>query len=230
MLITEKVFDLVFPKYCLGCGREGEWLCRSCRLFLRPKTDYRCPICRRLQPNCRTCFNCRKNSWLDGLWVLADYRQPLVAEIIKAVKYYYARDVLEVFNQVIIDYFSRVSGWKKSFWLVPVPLARRRFLNRGFNQAELIARSISQLVGNPLKSDFFKRKSGRPPQVSLSSVERRKNVQGVFQFNEKTPKSFRPPVVLVDDVYTTGATLQESAKVLRINGFSKVFGVVLARN
>lgn len=226
----QAVLDLLFPKKCLICSREGAWLCAKCRPILRPRIDLLCPICQRRENQAAVCSDCRAVSFLDGLWVLADYRQELIKKIIHGIKYDYFWSWSELFDLLIADYFRLHPAWSGDFILAPVPLHRHKQQARGFNQAELICQSLQRLYGNQIAGGLLSRVVDNQPQVSLLSADkRRQNMSGVFVFSGREKIDPRATIVLVDDVYTTGATMQECAKIIKQNGLSRVWGLAVAR-
>lgn len=222
--------DLLFPKKCLGCGQEGEWLCADCKLELRVNQTDCCPICQHSSFAGRVCGNCSNQSSLNGLWVLADYKNELIQKMIWRIKYDFIIELTDYFNELIVQYFSRGFNWESGFLLAPVPLHRRRFLRRGFNQAELICQAIQKVFDSEIAGALLKRTIHRQPQVNLPAHQRRENVKDNFVINQKVSAFYLDrKIILVDDVYTTGATMQECAKVLKEGGFQEVWGLVVAR-
>ncbi len=117
------------------------------------------------------------------------------------------------------------TGWPLDL-IVPLPLHRQREARRGFNQAELIARHAARAMDVPLVPALVRTRVA-PPQTGLSRPERHANVTGVFALRRSIPRS--GAVLLVDDIYSTGATLKEAASVLQRAGFT-VYGAVVAYN
>ena len=111
--------------------------------------------------------------------------------------------------------------------LVPVPLHPRRLRSRGYNQSELLARALSKKLGMEMDQRLLARTRNTPPQVSASREDRRDNVQGSFRCDGRVDKR---PVILVDDVATTGSTLMACAGALKDAGAASVWGLVLARD
>ena len=114
--------------------------------------------------------------------------------------------------------------------VIPIPLARKRLLFRGFNQSEVLAKKITQNFSWPLGQNIVSRQNSRQPQVGLRKKDRLANVRGIFKI--KYPASeFLPgkKILLVDDVVTTGATLDECAKVLTQAGAKEIWALVLAK-
>lgn len=221
--------DWLFPKQCLVCHCFGYWLCPVCQEKLKPNQLSFCPVCHQPQMTIKVCLGCRHKSFLDGLWVMADYQEPLIRQVIHLIKYNFAFELSSILDSLIKSYFETTTGWRNDFLLLPVPLHRRRFRWRGFNQAELLAAAVSRVKGNPIGEPLLKRVIYRSPQVKLNAVQRFKNIKDNFQFNNFYSRSLPSELVLVDDVYTTGATMQECARILKNNGVGQVWGLVIAR-
>jgi len=231
MAIIRFFEDLLFPKRCLGCGEEGSWLCSNCQSSIKVNLTEQCPICRQESPGSKTCNNCRDASSLDGLVVIGDYNDKLLQEIIKSIKYDFAEDLSHCLSPFIANYFSVNRGYSfDDFVLIPVPLYHRRYLTRGFNQAELISQEISQLFGNKIETNYLIRNKYLRPQAGLPAGKRFVNIHNNFKLNKKIEAKLLPQrVLLVDDVFTTGATTLECAKVLRAGGVKNIWGLALAR-
>lgn len=225
--LRDTILDLLFPKHCLGCGLEGDWLCPNCQKTIITLNFFYCPLCKRRLAEIGTCLSCGNNSYLDGLYVMADYENSLVKDIIHSLKYDFLTELSVNIRYLVQNYFSIRSNWQTDYLLVPVPLHRRKYLLRGFNQARIIAETISEVLGNKTEDVLARISSGRP-QVSLSAENRRHNVQGVYKLKDNLAVNTDRQVVLVDDVYTTGATMQECAKVLKRAGFKSVWGLAIA--
>ena len=114
----------------------------------------------------------------------------------------------------------------KKISVVPIPLHRHRMKDRGFNQAEKIARGFCQLTGYDLSARALIRVKKTKPMFDLNPEERTKNLQGAFCLNKKLPKH---PVLLLDDIYTMGTTVNESANILRRNKVNVIGSVVVAK-
>lgn len=215
--IRKHLLDWLFPIFCIGCGKEGTYLCDDCTT----KTFHSCHAVLLEQV---------PDSDLDGLWAITDYSNLLIRNIIKAIKYNYITDLTSVFDLLVKNYFINDS-WRGDYILVPVPLHKKRYLQRGFNQSELICKSIGDIFGNKIETRILKRKINNKPQAKLSDSERKENVRDIFEVDGSTQADhlFHKTIVLVDDVYTTGSTMQECAKVLKKHGFSSVRGLVLAK-
>ena len=206
-LSLEKVRDLLFPKFCAGCGQEGVWLCEGCLPVAGlPYED-------KTVPN------------LDSVTALFTYGENILSKLIKMFKYNYLLDIEDIFIKIVSE--TRFGNSWQDFVIVPVPLHARRQRERGFNQAEVLAKLFSEKFSLPINKNL-QRVIYTTQQAKLSGEARRINLKNAFVFNKGVDL---PPkkVLLVDDVYTTGATMQECAKVLRSSGVEVVCGLVLAR-
>jgi ComF family protein len=225
------LLDLIFPKFCLGCQKEGEWICKKCQKEIVFIKNPSCPNCQRLTKNGKFCPRCRPNSYLTGLIVAAHYQEGVLKEAIHTFKYEGVFDLKEELGKILAQRLERFKQQKQVI-IIPVPLHKKRLRERGYNQAELLAKEIIKFFPNfTLKNNLLiKTKQPKHTQVELSGQKRRKNVHGCFSINKKHPKLKSSLVILVDDIYTTGATLQECAKVIRKNcQVKEIWGLVLAK-
>ncbi len=201
------LLDLVFPRICVCCGKTGNHLCGTCLNNLKKK------------PNNFDVLG------LDGVWNFWDYKDYYAKSFIKALKYDFISDLGLEFDLIFKDSLRRhdLFGVSERAQLIPVPLHKKRQLWRGFNQAELIACSISRLTGLAVNNDLLFRSKSAGQQAKSGARERKKNISGAFFAKGRCDEA-----ILVDDVLTTGATMQEAAKTLRKSGVKKVWGIVLA--
>src|SRR3989338_9004373 len=134
------VKDCVFPIFCLGCDQEGIWLCDACRGKIDTRGVFVCPLCHHFTGTGASCSACLGKSALDGHIAITGYQEhSLIGRLIAALKYQYAEDRSSVFDSIVSKFAREQAGLMSSVDVVaPVPLHRRRFAERGFNQAELI--------------------------------------------------------------------------------------------
>lgn len=216
----ELLLDFVLPRACLGCGRDGVLLCASCGP--RMALPGRCPGCRKLSPAGLAHPKCHKRTGLDGIVALAAYADPLVRRALLAAKYDGVQD-LAVLLGARLGAAWQYAGLRKPAAVVPVPLHWTRERRRGFNQAERIAFGFSRATGLPVVPALRRVRSTRA-QSGIPSNRRRVNVKGAFKAMRPVPDR----VILVDDIATSGATLESSAAVLRDAGASWVEAAVVA--
>ncbi|MBN1331542.1 ComF family protein [Candidatus Dojkabacteria bacterium] len=172
---------------------------------------------------------CKRKTTLDGVVVCCKYNKT-VEHLIAELKYNFYTDIVNYLAEYYEAGFLLLPGDKAGTSLVPVPLHKRKLKSRGFNQAELIAKKlISKLrVSNEIDcQNLLVRIRNTKTQVGMSRKERIENLEDVFRINpkEKIPER----VVLIDDVMTTGTTLEECAYVLKNAGTKKIYALVFAR-
>jgi len=230
--IKKFLLDTLFPKFCLGCTREGTYFCADCQACLEISGDNFC-LCgdpKRLTGNGK-CRNCRSKK-LDGLYFAVSYQNKIVKKLIRQFKYEpFIKELSEPLTNLIITHFLLLDKggqiWKGKI-LVPIPLSKRKMKIRGFNQSEEIAKKLSEKLKIPLFGDCLIKVKENLPQMELSEKERQENIKGVFEVRSKE-KILGKKILLIDDVYTTGATMEEVAKILKEAGAKEVWGVVVAR-
>ncbi|TSA46523.1 ComF family protein [bacterium] len=226
----ENILDLIFPVVCAGCGAEGGYLCVPCQQKIEPPAP-RCWVCSKnsvFGKNHPAC--CGKNIALDGLMVTADYHVRFIQDLIANLKYNSVSAIAKSFGLLMADYLVRndLLDFFSSSLVTSIPLHKRRQNSRGFNQAELIAQNFA---GN-LRLSYtptLERRLNNPRQVDLERHERLENVRDLFRIRASLSLAGKK-IILVDDVATTGATLNECAKVLKQNQAAEVWGLVVARN
>jgi ComF family protein len=227
--------DILFPLQCFGCEREGSIACPTC-LDAVPEREYQeCPVCRKpYQKNGATCRTCRPHTFLDGLFIARPYRHRLLQKLIFALKYRFIEVAADPLATLLTESISH-HPLPLPDLVIPVPLHARRLRYRGFNQAEAIAQKLmTQLLPGspiPIRNDLLIRERFTKPQMKTDSrIERQANLSSAFT----TPLKTAGPLVgksiwLIDDVATTGTTLDECARTLKTAGAKSVWGVVLAR-
>jgi ComF family protein len=216
--------DLLFPQRCVGCERRAsDLLCRECFEAL-PRIGR--PVCARCgMPTAFETFVCDECKGMDLGFESA--RAPLRyegvgEEIVHALKY---RGYTRVVDRLAVPLMLGVLDRGERFdAVVPVPLHRSRLRRRGFNQAELLARGVAAGLNAPF-SDTLRAVRKTRDQVELSAADRRANVAGAFAVRERA----RGRILLVDDVFTTGATTSECAESLLAGGAIEVHAVSLCR-
>jgi len=228
------LLDLLFPIRCLGnCGRFDIWLCPECMELLVKNGQGECPVCRQIQTRGQTCLNCKSKTRLDGLFVYTDYQIPLAERLIQVLKYQYAESIGKLLGQLIAsaELLNHNPIFKqKNKWLVmPVPLHRFRKNERGFNQSEIIARSFAQKLDIKIKNDILFRTVYTQPQAKLKRSKRLNNLHDKIKTRTGVELSGQN-VIIIDDVATTTATLNECAKALKKSGAKEVWGMVFARS
>lgn len=226
-----KALSLLFPHRCTGCGKEGVLLCQPCWASLRPRSPA-CFICNKRNMKAALCPSCRKHAYFSHFYAPFSYAGNMPRELVHRLKYRFVREAGDIMGTRIAEGMRFYSvPLPKHFVIVPVPLHRSRHVIRGFNQAELIAQSVAKTFDAPLINDasvLIRRKKTKQ-QVSFKNPELRlQNIADAFYVLDATPV-FRKNVLLIDDVATTGATLNEAAKALRRAGATSVWACTFAK-
>ena len=219
--------DILFPLFCLICNTEGTLLCDDCLVQVPPKGVFRCPCGNANTFQGKKCSECEGKSFLDSETALIEYQDHSpFAKLLHALKYNYIEESLLPLQSIFHSFFVKNSFiFENMDGIQAVPLHPRRFAERGFNQCEKIATFIHQETQLPLLH-VLKRISFTQPQVGLSHEQRQKNVHNAFVLTSSVQGK---KIMLIDDVYTTGSTLQECARALKENGATEVHGFTLAR-
>ena len=240
--------SILFPRICVGCGSDIRWICDECLKTIDIIKQPFCPECRRVTEMGEFCENCRSRYDLDGIFICANFEDGVLKEAVHHFKYNYISDSGGILGKLLSGKLISVRQKDKNKIIpdfdvvVPVPLHKKRLRQRGFNQAEVLARVICRdtrpcvSTGDKMVLDnkILVRKKYTIPQAELGREKRLENLKDVFEFvGIDSYQSLRTiqdkNILLVDDITTTGATLEECAKVLKKNGAKKVWGIVLAK-
>jgi len=238
-LLNQFILDLLFPPSCINCQSEGSYLCQDCLSLVDVSLNQYCPFCRpaKIVLNGRTCNLCKRTKNLDGLYSAAPYHDFIIKKTIAQFKYEpYIKALSKPLSLLIIKHFqllehplgnpSGFNGAKEV--LAPIPLAKKRLRQRGFNQSEEMAKELSVFFNIPLLCNVLVKTKETLSQIELSGSQREENVKGAF-FCKNSDAIRGKKIFLVDDVFTTGSTMEECARVLKIANAKEVWGIVVAR-
>jgi len=256
--IKNYFWDIIFPIECLGCREEETWLCRACREKIKLNEKLICPICKKESPWGKVCPSCQGGSFFDGVIVAAPYEQELLQDLIHTYKYQFIPGLQEPLSELMITIIKSLIECKqerlgkiidsgigsfelnkfmempkvflepKKVIIIPVPLHRKRLKERGFNQAELLAQKLNSFLGARVEAKILFRQRYTRPQAELGALDRKENIKGAFVCVPGTNLNGQN-IILLDDVFTTGATMQECARALKQAGAGEIYGLVLAR-
>ena len=222
---AQGLLDLLCPPRCAVCHHNAGWLCSTCLEkieFIRPPV---CPLCGRPTRISRPCPSCQHTPLgIDGIRAVG-YLEGTLQTAIHRFKYSNVRALATPLGKLAIEYLS--SNPLPMDVVVPVPLHSRRLRERGYNQAALLAKEIGASADLPMIDGVLLRIKSTIPQVGLGAAQRRDNVRGAFRCTNTSLAGLS--VLLVDDVCTTGATLEACSAALRDTGVKLVWGLVLAR-
>jgi competence protein ComFC len=217
--------DIFFPAQCLGCGSEGEFVCKECFKTLDCSGVFCCPICHIETRGGGYCVAC-KQSYIDRHVAIAFYKESeLVGKILHAFKYQYIEDIKNILEKIIKDFLDKYNV--EVDIIIPVPLHKRRYVERGFNQSDIIAGIVGNMLDIPVEN-ILKRDRHTKQQAKLKRNQRLENLKDAFILKKDVYVRGKK-ILLIDDVFTTGSTIQECAKVFKKAGVKEVVGFSVAR-
>lgn len=240
------ILNFFFPKRCLGCGRIGKYFCENCKSSIKTiaHNEAICPMCEKPAIDGATHPRCQTRYSLDGLTSFYRYNG-IIRAAVKMLKYRLVTDLAKEFiglipseslNQIALVCHSHPSerlGINSSGnpVFIPIPLHASRYRDRGFNQAEVLGKTLAKRFGIALCSTILFRTRATTPQVEMKDREKRlKNMEKVFSVTQATKIQYtNNTVILFDDVFTTGATMRAAANVLKRAGFTFVWAVTMAK-
>lgn len=219
------LMDLLFPPRCVVCGRVDIWLCPQCVGRLPRVSGAICLRCGVPVTRGNLCRHCRETPLrLEGIRSVLLFEGPVRAAIHR-LKYRHARGLAEPLGGLLAERW--LADPLPADLVVPVPLHPARLLQRGYNQAALLAHAFGRQVGLPVDEDALRRIRHTASQMRLEAAQRQHNVRGAFSCPDGRVEGRR--ILLVDDVCTTGATLEACADALHESGATSVWGLTLAR-
>ncbi len=208
----QTILNIIYPQKCLGCGFKNEILCDRCVQRIDHPT----------LPEA------------NGIFVAADYNDSFAKKTIWLLKYGKtktgAKPLTRLLYARIVQRPSFAAALKKGSWIIiPIPLSKKRLRERGFNQSEIIARNLSDRMSVRMLPNVLYKKVHTETQVSIKDRKKRlANLKDTFAVKNAEMIQGKN-IILVDDVTTTGATIREAGKTLRMAGAKKVIAMVVAR-
>ncbi|OIP57171.1 MAG: hypothetical protein COX79_05465 [Candidatus Levybacteria bacterium CG_4_10_14_0_2_um_filter_36_16] len=228
------LLDILFPKRCVNCRKFGGFLCADCFAKISFTTNFSCPVCLAPAINGMTHPFCKKKYSLDGVIPTLLYKG-VVKKLLYQLKYApYLASLGPILSDIlfegIIQNESLFPLLQKNPIIAPVPLHPNRERFRGYNHAGIIAQNLAKKLDAVYVKDILKRIKDTKPQYKLSKEDRKKNILGALKVAEKFENKLNgKTIILIDDITTTFATLQECAKVLKKSGAVTVVGITVAK-
>ncbi len=222
------LLDLVFPPRCVGCGRAGVWFCPDCLAGVQPIPPPICRICGDRVFGADLCALCRQAPpAVDGIRSVSLHQGP-VRKAILGFKYRRQRDLAPILASLLAGYL--ILNPLPGDLAVPVPLHPGRQRQRGYNQSILLARALAAALpgsGLTVNETALRRVRATASQTKLDRYQRKQNVAGAFACTDGAVNGRR--VLLIDDVCTTGATLEACAVACRQAGAESVWALTVTR-
>ena len=228
------ILDILFPLTCFNCRQylqqsqntKNNYICDVCYNSIRLNTSLFCPVCRlRLAENKKICGHTK---YLLG--AAGNYDDPVIKNLIHYFKYKSFENLTPVLGEILLRYIENCKLKIENFIIVPIPLHRSRERQRGFNQSKLLVKYVAENFNLEL-ADILKRTKNTKPQAQCKNEERTKNISGCFQIKNPADagKIKNKNILLIDDVFTSGATINEAVKILKQNGARRIIALVLAK-
>ena len=249
MKLLNEMLDIILPRKCAGCEAPREVFCETCQASSYQK-NAQCLFCGFRNHSGELCKECKKKFGTPLKKVLwAGRYDGELKKAIWALKYGRRKELSKPLGAMLAKKFldinaelgsptsrgSRTSGSASNFVIIPIPLHFKKEHERGFNQAELLAREFSKITGIEIKTNILEKIKETKAQVEVESKEARiNNLEGAFlvdiqKFNNSTIQQLNHlAIILIDDVSTTGATLTHAARALANAGAKNILGLAVA--
>ena len=228
------LLNTLFPAFCQHCGKEGErekWLCQECNYALAPRLYTNCPQCNKGGEEGRLAPVCKAHTGLTCFFASYTFSAPVAQSLIHSYKFRHASALHTYISNLMLTWILghdlEYLFAKNNLLITSVPLSKRRRQTRGFNQAELLAKDIASHLALPYESTLVRIKDTDPQTKVVSAENRYENIKGAFAPGNIDISGKK--ILLIDDIYTTGATMQECATILRQTGASQVWGLAFAK-
>lgn len=224
------LLGILYPRTCPLCGIKitGIYICDECRKKLPYITGERCCRCGKpvMGEDREYCSDCKKGKHKYKKGLAPFMHTGELKQAIYKIKYNNKREYIDFFaDEIIKRHKKEILSWGCDR-IVPVPLYKKKKLERGFNQAEIIAAKLSGKLNIPYSSKILIRAKDTQPQKRLNDIQRKKNVKRAFKIDKNIVKLNK--VLLVDDIYTTGTTIDECSRVLLEAGAEDIYFVCLS--
>jgi ComF family protein len=215
------MFDIFFPTYCINCSHPGEYLCSDCLKKLKC-TLPECYICRKISNGYTTHKNCNQFG-IENFFVGWEYNE-IAKKILAQYKFRYAYKLSLILSKILIDRLNSTRFSKNitsDTLLIPMPIHKDHQNERGFNQTQLIASTLAQHFNCKLEDNLIKRVGDNNYQSQQSVSDRLLLENDVFEFcKDKNP--IGKNIILIDDVISTGTTINRAAQILKRNNLSAI--------
>lgn len=230
--IVATAATVLFPHSCVRCGKEGSVVCEKCKIGIHASLRgiFRCPVCNAASVMGTLCeSHSVSGSMLDSHIAMGSYADPVLRNLMHQYKYEGVEEAGAVLNELFgyfLDRHMNILHTHADVRVATVPLHWFRKAMRGFNQSQPFAEKVAGSLSVTVCESVLRRKFSRHSQVSLDDhADRDRNVRGCMTVGHEVSGDW----LLVDDVYTTGATMRECAEVLRRAGAASVHGITLLR-
>lgn len=225
------ILNAIYPKTCPFCDKileEGSEICLPCASKLRYVEEPSCKKCGKqlMKEEQEYCYDCATAKHLYKRGVATFAYDEMVSKSIYKFKYHNRRTYAGMYGKAVAERHRKlIASWNADV-LIPVPIHTGKLQKRGYNQAELIAVQLGKWLELPVDSKILKRVRRTKAQKELNKSERKKNLENAFKITSNVVKYNK--VILVDDIYTTGSTIDECARVLMEAGVKEIYFISLS--
>lgn len=230
MNIIKLIKDLISPKKCYSCNKEWHFLCEDCFKLLDNYEEF-CYICKKHSKNYKIHQKCKNsNIYYDKVLVLTHYKNNLISKLIKNWKYFNKKDVFEDFWEYLSDLLiNNIKNNNQDYIITSSPMYFYKKLLRWYNQADIIAKTISLKTWLKFEKNIIKKIKQTISQSTLNKSDREKNLNNVFKINKNFLKDIKwKNIIIVDDIISTWSTLNNIAKLLKQNWVNEIICLVIA--
>lgn len=238
MNIGDIFLSIFFPRLCLSCNRPGKYFCPRCVESLERIEHQICPICAHPAIGGATHPGCSRPYGVDGLICVFRYTGA-IQKGIKLLKYRRVRDVANELGELVITelhqyatgqfaHVNRIIESERPV-IIPIPLHWLRQRVRWYNQSELLAREFATAFHLEVRNDILFRSRHTSSQAGRLKKDRMQNIKDAFEINKHSHIKLPSSIIIIDDVWTTGATMREAGKILKRAGVKTVWGMTVAR-
>ena len=228
--LIKLIKDIIAPKKCYSCNEEWHFLCYECYYKLDNFKPF-CYTCKNLVYNFEIHNDCKEEVYYDKIIVLTHYRNKIIKKLIKDWKYYYKKDIFEDFWQYLWELFLDNENIKNNsdYIIISTPMYFLKRFKRGYNQADILAKyfSINTLI--TYKKNIIKKIKNTNQQSKINKKNRESNLKNTFKINKKEINKIRnKTIIIIDDVISTGSTINEISKLLKNSWITRVIWVIIA--
>ena len=217
IFLCKKIENIIFPTCCLICGKlTKEINCKECKNEIYSKIIYK------IENKKSTSIYFEKHIYIF------EYKDK-IRDLILDYKFNEKSYLYKLFSKIIIKSEKICGILKKYDIIIPVPIHKKRKKQRGYNQSELIAKEIAKNINIEYRNDIIEKTKNNLPQSSLTKEQRKENVQNVYKINDKE-KIQNKNIIIIDDIYTTGNTVNAISKILKENGAKEITILTIAKD
>ena len=216
------LFDLLAPHSCRGCGHTGNSLCNRCKKYILDTHANYCPNCKVKNPtgNCKNCQN------LPPIFIV-DQRDSIIGELIYDFKFNSNRSLAYPLAEILDSILPEIKG---KVAIVPLPTNTKHIRTRGLDHTLLIAKKLARIRGKNYSIEKILIRKSNTVQVGSNEEERNKKASKAYETAKNVHINQNTTYLLLDDIWTTGASMKSALKKLRETGAQKIIIAILAVN